>query len=259
MNISCGECGQQFNLPDEKVPQRAFSIACPACKGRIVVDPTQGAAPAAAPPPAATAPPSPAAALSAPAQAAPAAPAAAAAPSPAPAAPSSAGSQNAERDAFVDTGTFTRLTPLRSTDLKLMEGIPPIAYVVNHELEADQEITKNLQKIGMEEVRNFSDVAEACEHLQENEAAILMVRMTKASAPPCQPLEPIYKLPFDVRRRTFVALVAENVKPLDGQVAFYLQVNCLLSSQEPGAMPIKLRRALLHHLRLYRFWDVEVA
>ncbi len=252
MNISCGECSQQFNLPDEKVPQRAFSIACPACKGRIVVDPTQGAAPAAAPPQAAAAPAAPA----------PVAPASPAAPSPAPSAPADpprAESPGSERDPLVDTGTFTRLTPLRSTDLKLMEGIPPIAYVVNHELEADQEITKNLQKIGMEEVRNFSDVAEACEHLQENEAAIFLVRMTKASAPPCKPLEPIYKLPFDVRRRTFVALMAENVKPLDGQVAFYLQVNCLLSSQEPGAMPIKLRRALLHHLRLYRFWDVEVA
>ena len=140
-----------------------------------------------------------------------------------------------------------------------MEGLPPIAYVANLELAPDVEVTRNLQKIGMEEVKNFTDLAEACEHLQENEAGILLVRMTKASAPPCEPLEPIYKLPFDVRRRTFVALMAENVKPLDGQVAFYLQVNCLLNSQEMGAMAIKLRRALLHDLRLYRFWDEEVA
>ena len=254
MNISCGECSQQFNLPDEKVPQRAFSIACPACKGRIVVDPTQGAAPV---------PPAAAPSAAAPPAAAPQAPgvqASGAQPqAPAPVEPSSSSSDDPDRDTMVDTGTFTRLTPLRSTDLKLIEGIPPIAYVVNHDLSADQEVTRNLQKIGMEEVRNFTDVAEACEHLQENEAAIFLVRMTKASAPPCQPLEPIYKLPFDVRRKTFVALMAENVKPLDGQVAFYLQVNCLLSSQEPGAMAIKLRRALLHHLRLYRFWDVEVA
>ena len=234
MKISCDQCAQQFNLPDERVPQRAFSITCPACQNRIVVDPTQGmaAAPQAAPPQAA------------PPQAAP---------------PAAAAASDDDEASFVDTGTFTRLTPLRSADLQLMERVPPIAYVVNVDLPADPEITRGLQKIGMEEVRNFTDVAEACQNLQENEAAILIVRLDKASAPPCEPLAPIYKLPFDVRRRTFVALMAANVKPLDGQVAFYLQVNCLLSSQEIPAMPMKLRRALLYHLRLYRFWDVEVA
>jgi hypothetical protein len=86
-----------------------------------------------------------------------------------------------------------------------------------------------------------------------------LIWMDKAAPPPCKPLEPLHKLPMDVRRRTFIVLMADNVRSLDGQVAFYLQVNCLVNSQEIPRLPSLLRRALLHHLRLYRAWDEEIA
>ena len=40
-------------------------------------------------------------------------------------------------------------------------------------------------------------------------------------------------------------------------VAFLLQVNCLINASDLEQLPVLLRRALLHHLRLYRHWAIE--
>ena len=64
-------------------------------------------------------------------------------------------------------------------------------------------------------------------------------------------------IPYPVRRRIFVALTASNVATLDGMVAFMLQVNCLIKSSDLPRLPYYLRRAVLHHLRLYQHWEME--
>ncbi len=66
---------------------------------------------------------------------------------------------------------------------------------------------------------------------------MLLVRVDKAAPPPFEALRPIYRLPAEIRRRVFVALLADNVRSLDGQAAFYLQLNCVLSSQEMEKFP----------------------
>ena len=95
---------------------------------------------------------------------------------------------------------------------------------------------------------------DAVDNLMETEAGILLIRMGKASPPPCEPLQPLERLSYDVRRRTFVVMMADNVRSLDGQLAFYLQVNCLIATQDCTRLAALVRRALLHHLRLYRYW-----
>ena len=109
----------------------------------------------------------------------------------------------------------------------------------------------------MREVLELDDLEEAVETLVETDAGIVVVVMDKAPPPPCEPLWPLEALPFSVRRRTFVALVAGNVPTLDGMVAFLLQVNCLINTSDLGQLPVLLRRAHLHHLRLYRHWAIE--
>ena len=56
---------------------------------------------------------------------------------------------------------------------------------------------------------------------------------------------------------TFVVLMAGNLKSLDGQTAFYLQMNCLVNSQETARIPVNIQRALLFHLRHYRYWHLQ--
>lgn len=231
MLVVCEHCARPLNLPDDKIPDRAFSMTCPYCKGRLQIDP------AAAPPPPAPAEPAPA--------------------EPAPPEPLWNPSGAPRPRSPHDTGSFSRLAPLSGTDQALFDLFPPVALVASLELPPAPELTALLQAIGMEEVRHFRDLQEACDESLESGVGILLVRVDKAAPPPFEALRPIYRLPADVRRRLVVALLAENVRSLDGQAAFYLQVNCVLNSQEMETFPSKLRRAVLHHLRHYRYWGVE--
>jgi phage FluMu protein Com len=147
---------------------------------------------------------------------------------------------------------------LRRADQELMSAINPTALVVNLG-DPIARLEKDLKTLGMEEVRQFTSFEDALEVLAESGAGILVVRMNKASAPPCEPLEPLESLGYAERRRTFVVLVADNVKTLDGQVAFFLQVNCLINARDSERFSALVCRALLHDLRLYRYWAIETA
>jgi len=203
MLITCTHCGRQLSLADEKVPNRAFALTCPGCKGRIEVDPTQAA-----------------------------------------------GEQ--EPEVLIE---FDPLPPTRPIDKTLLGGLYPMAGIANLTQNPADGLVSGLKFLGMQEVQEFTDLESVVDAMSDTEIAILLIWMDKAQPPPCEPLSPIHRLPLNRRRRTFVALMAENVRSLDGQVAFYLQVNCLLSSSELRLFPRDLQRALVHHLRLYQYWD----
>jgi hypothetical protein len=55
MEVQCSGCQRKINIPEDRVPKgKRFNIACPKCKAKITVDPSEAAAPA--PPPEAAAP-----------------------------------------------------------------------------------------------------------------------------------------------------------------------------------------------------------
>ncbi|MCP4655160.1 MAG: hypothetical protein GY856_07045 [bacterium] len=240
MLIHCTHCSRELNLADDKIPAGPFVLTCPVCKNRFTFDPTsRPAEPSPGPEPPAPAPP-----------AAPEPPAAAeqpAAPEP-PAAP---------EQAPASAGGFEPLPLLHPTDQRLLDSLYPAAVIVNLAPGATDAIEAGLRFLGMREIQHFEDLASGVEMIAESEVAILVIRLDKASAPPCQPLVALYRAPRDVRRRTFVVLVADNVRTLDGQVAFFLQVNCLINSQDLPQLPRHLRRGMLVHLRLYRHWGEE--
>ena len=158
---------------------------------------------------------------------------------------------------------FEPLPAVRELDKELLGALYPVAAVVR--LTADGEATAGdadafeagLRLLGMEDVRHYDDMAAAAEAMLESDFSVMLIVMDKATAPPCEPLEPLYQVPAAVRRNTFVALTAGNVRSLDGQTAFYLQVNCLLSSREIAKFPGYLQHALVFHLRRYRFWGAQ--
>lgn len=220
MRIDCESCGKALQVPDEKVPDRVFSLTCPGCQNKITVDPTSsGDAALAAPEPAAT--------------------------------PAEAPVQAPQEELSATGG---HLRSLRSHEMELMELMTPLAFVVDLDGAPDASVDAQLKLAGIKEIRHVQNLAEAVDRVEEQEAGLLVLRMDKAPAPPCEPLDPLYRMPAGARRKTFVALIADNVRTLDGQVAFYLQVNCLINAQELGGMAVPLRRALLFHLKHYRHW-----
>lgn len=157
------------------------------------------------------------------------------------------------------TGSFEPLRRLLPKEQELLDRLVPVAFLVEEPGGVGEQVAEALKLLGMREIVRFGTVAEAVEALGETEASLLLIEMSKAPPPPCPPLEPLRQLGPQVRRRTFVALAAKNVRSLDGQVAFYLEVSCTLSLQDLPSLPQNLRRALLHQLRLYRHWDATEA
>lgn len=219
MRFTCSSCGKPIVVADEKVPAKPFTVSCPACKTRQTLQP---------PTPAAT-------------PAVPAAP---------PAAPVAARSKAPATE---------ELPALRDADSALLAALEREAYLVELSSRPDDAAVAALKSLGTDRVQRFENVEAAIQAHAETPAGILLIRFDKLSAPPVAELAPLATIPPNIRRHTFVAVEAENVRSLDGQVAFLLQVNCLLASGDAAQMPLLLRRAVLHHLRLYRHWDAAMA
>lgn len=236
MQITCDHCRQSLLLPDDKVPSRPFTIKCPKCQEAVAVDPTRtGADP---PPPASTA--------EAPSPAAPAAPPLTPS-SPTPTAAPSAPSNEA-----------AVMAPLRAHDRALLDTMLPTAAIVGLDGTAiEPAIAEGLAAIDIHDAEVFDDLATAVGVCEETPVGVLVLRLARASTPPCAPLEPLEHFSGTVRRRTLIALVADNVRSLDGQLAFYLEVDCAIATADLAQLPALLRRALLHNLHLYRHWDDE--
>ncbi|HEX9734739.1 MAG TPA: zinc-ribbon domain-containing protein [Thermoanaerobaculia bacterium] len=153
--------------------------------------------------------------------------------------------------------TFEPLPPIRELDKELFDSLYPAAALVLMTPASAAPYEKGLRLLGMEEIHRFDDLAEAAEALRDGDFAVMLIVTDRAVAPPCPPLDPLYAVPAAVRRRTFTALAAGNVRSLDGQTAFYLRVHCLLSTRELAKFPAYLRQAFIYHLRRYRYWGVR--
>lgn len=241
MQIVCSHCNKRFQLPREKVPARRFSFSCPKCGETIKVDPagTEQLKISELRPPA------------------PSGPVEITLDSTQPADGSAPSEQPTSALAAPATSPIASSLHLPAADRALLATYSTTALVVDLDSAPDPEVARGLQQIGMQEIHEMNDLEAALESLQTHEAGILLVRMTKAPPPPCEPLAALHRLPPDLRRRIFVALLADNVSSLNGQVAFLLQVNCLIASQDLPRLSQLLLRALLHQLRLYRHWNLE--
>lgn len=238
MRVECSSCGKGIQIPPEKVPNRPFAFACPKCQNRIKVgadDPGDETRPVFS-----QETPSPAATAESIDLAPPITPTAAA---PTPVAPSA-------------QPTLQSL-PLKPHEQQLLAAIMPVAFIVELGAPTGPDLDADLQAFGMQDLRRFSDLDEAVQQLLETEIGILVISVPKAKAPPFDLLEPLGKIPARMRRRVFVVLQAGNVTSLDGQVAFFLQVNCLINSGEPDRRRNHLQRALLYHLKLYQHWELD--
>lgn len=233
MQITCTHCGQQLMLADDKVPSRPFALVCPHCKGRVRITPPVAQQPQAPPP--------------------------VQEPPPAVRDTGSFEAQSGGAGAAPKPGTFEPLPSLQPQEVSLLSTLCPIGFVVEPEGVLSYQLAAGLRLLGLNEVEQFTDLEIALSAAEETEVGIILFHIGQAPPPPSAPLAPLYKLSSTVRRRTFVALIADNVHTLDGQVAFLLQVNCLINTNDLARMPGLLRRALIHHLKLYRFWDDDAA
>jgi DNA ligase D-like protein (predicted 3'-phosphoesterase) len=130
------------------------------------------------------------------------------------------------------------------------EGIPP-GFMVAEDREAGAQLQRVLDPYDCV-LELFPDALAAREHALLEPPPLLVYLAEAVTKPPYAPLEPLVTLPPRERRQVFAVLVANNVKTLDGNLAFLYQVNLLLNRQHLAQAPGILYSALRHHQRLYR-------
>ncbi|MEM8961632.1 MAG: zinc-ribbon domain-containing protein [Acidobacteriota bacterium] len=236
MRISCQPCGDAFSISDDKVPDRPFVISCPKCRQKLRIDPRQATDSATG---VALSPEGKAAATQQPA-----------ASSAQPISP-----ENTPSFRLTDAELAGELPVLRPAEKELLARVVPVAFIVDLDHAGDIDVA-NLNRLGFRDVQHFPSVEAAAELFDQVLPGLLLIRAGKAAVP-FPALEPIIQMPMEARRQVFVTVAANNVRSLDGSVAFLMQVDALVQSNDLPHLAPLLRRALLHHVQLYRHWHDE--
>lgn len=225
IRIHCNACHRPILVDETKLPMREVTFPCPACKSPLTVDrrnPNQAAAPAA-----------PAAAPAGPSGPPPAAPKPA---PPTPLAPQSAP------------------PPDESSDAILEDDLAAKALIVGADSPAARQAAEAL---------GFSPVhlptVEACRdyYMQEYPPVVFLCPAT-LTRPPLEDMAPITNLGPADRRRSFFILLADGLRTLDGNAAFFYNVNMVVANKDVGSINQIYRDAEGYHRRMYSsFWAVQ--
>ena len=97
----------------------------------------------------------------------------------------------------------------------------------------------------------FENAAQARERFLQEQPQLIFLSPPQITAPPLDSMAPMTGLLPADRRKTFVVLVAENLRTLDGNAAFLYGVNLVLAPKDLGSFPQIYRDAHAYHERLY--------
>ena len=226
LRVTCQNCQRITVVDSEKVPDQPVSYRCPSCQSKVTIDKRKllaGDATGVETPPAGAA--------------ASASAAATAHPTREPGHASS-GSLIVPSDALLEMA------------LPPGESLPP-GLLVAEDREAGAQLKRWLEPYDCT-LEPMADAAAARELALTDPPPLLVYVADAVTKPPYAPLEPLVTIPPRERRRSFVVLVASNVKTLDGNLAFLYQVDLLLNRQHLSQAPGIFHSALRAHHRMYK-------
>ena len=218
IRIHCNACHRPILVDETKLPMREVTFPCPACKAALTVDRRNVNQPAAAPQPAAS----------------PAPPKPASSPLP----PQASAPPPSEEE----------------SQAILEDDLAAKALIVGVDSPAARQAAEAL---GFQPV-HFATV-EACRdyYLQEYPSLVFLCP-AHITRPPLEELAPITNIGPSDRRRSFFILLAEGLRTLDGNAAFFYNVNLVVASKDAGSIQQVYRDAEAHHRRMYHsFWAVQ--
>ena len=218
IRIHCHACHRPILVDESKLPMREVIFPCPACKAALTVD-RRTAGQAATPQPTPGTPNPPKPAAN------PLPPQASAPP------PPEEGSQAILEDDLAAKALIVGVdsTPARQAAEAL--GFQPVHFAT------------------VEACRDY--------YLQEYPTLVFLcpANMTR---PPLEEMAPMTNIGPSDRRRSFFILLADGLRTLDGNAAFFYNVNLVVASKDAGSMQQVYRDAEAHHRRMYHsFWAVQ--
>jgi hypothetical protein len=227
IRIHCNACHRPILVDETKLPMREVIFPCPACKAALNVDRRNLGQAAATPQPSPGTP--------SPAPPAPQKPAA----SPSnPLPPQSSAPPPSEEE----------------SQAILEDDLAAKALIVGVDSAPARQAAEAL---GFQPV-HFATV-EACRdyYLQEYPSLVFLCP-AHITRPPLEELAPMTNIGPSDRRRSFFILLAEGLRTLDGNAAFFYNVNLVVASKDAGSIQQVYRDAEAHHRRMYHsFWAVQ--
>lgn len=121
------------------------------------------------------------------------------------------------------------------------------AYIVGADNPALRQAAKLVGFMPMQ----FQTAEQARDRFMQEAPQLVFLNPQQLTPPPLDSMQPIIGLTPADRRKTFVVLVAENLRTLDGNAAFLYGVNLVLSQKDLGSFPQIYKDAHGHHERLY--------
>lgn len=128
--------------------------------------------------------------------------------------------------------------------------LPP-GYLVAEDAAAGEQVRRTLAGAGCT-LEPLADAAAARTRQLQDPQGIMVYVAGALPKPPYPPLEPLLNLGPRERRQFLLAVVADNVKSLDGNIAFLYGVDVLLNKQHLPQAAALIAGALAYRQQIYR-------
>ena len=92
---------------------------------------------------------------------------------------------------------------------------------------------------------------QARDYFMQEFPPVVMLNPGQVTAPPLESMQPMISLTPVDRRKSFIILLSDNLRTLDGNAAFLYGVNLIVANKDLGAFQQIYRDAFAYHERLY--------
>lgn len=220
IRIHCNACNRPILVDETKLPMREVTFPCPACKTSLNVDRrTLGQGAAATPGPA---------------------PAASPAPSPGPRPANPLPPQSS--------------SPPPEDDAILEDDLAAKALIVG----VDNPVARQAaESLGFQPVH--LPTVEACrDYFMQEYPPVVFLCPAQLTRPPLEDMAPMTNIGPGDRRRSFFILLADGLRTLDGNAAFFYNVNLVVANKDVGSIQQIYRDAESFHRRMYHsYWAIQ--
>lgn len=218
IRIHCNACNRPILVDETKLPMREVTFPCPACKTSLNVDRRTLGQGTAAPAPGLAA--------------SPRAPAS----RPATPLPPQASSPPPEEDAILEDDLAAKA---------LIVGVDsPVAR-------------QAAESLGFQPVH--LPAVEACrDYFMQEYPPMVFLCPAQLTRPPLEDMAPMTNIGPGDRRRSFFILLADGLRTLDGNAAFFYNVNLVVANKDVGSIQQIYRDAESFHRRMYHsYWAIQ--
>lgn len=220
IRIHCNACHRPILVDETKLPMREVTFPCPACKTALNVDRrTLGQG----------------------------APGPAAVPGPAPAPPP------APRPAANPLPPQSSAPP-PDEDAILEDDLAAKALIVGVDSPVARQAAETLGFLPV-----HLPTVEACrDYYMQEYPPVVFLCPAQLTRPPLEDMAPMTNIGPGDRRRSFFILLADGLRTLDGNAAFFYNVNLVVANKDVGAIQQIYRDAEAFHRRMYHsFWAIQ--